>query len=62
MESLNNDNLSLIESLRIRNEDYRDAIDRKNEAISQLEKVRFYICRTNKFSLKSTSKKTSSTT
>ena len=33
------DNLSVIESLRIRNDDYKEAIENKNSSIAQLEKV-----------------------
>lgn len=36
MEQINIDNLSVIESLRIRNEDYKEAIENKNASISEL--------------------------
>jgi len=46
LETTNMDNLSVIESLRIRNEDYKEAIESKNKSISQLEKVLSELCRT----------------
>ena len=43
------DNLSIIESLRIRNEDYKEAIESKNSSISQLEKVNIVLIRIKLF-------------
>lgn len=39
LENLNLDNTSVIESLRLRNDDYKEAINHKNGVIAQLEKV-----------------------
>lgn len=49
LERLNLDNMSVIESLRLRNDDYKAAIEHKNISISQLEKVLSFLYRKNKF-------------
>jgi hypothetical protein len=60
MESINNDNLSVIESLRIRNDDYKAALDHKNASISQLEKVLPSRCRTKQCSFRNSRTRTRS--
>ena len=61
LENLNHDNASVIESLRLRNDDYKAAVDHKNSVIAQLEKVTHPISRKSRFCSRNTRPRTVST-
>jgi len=55
--NLNLDNTSVIESLRLRNDDYKEAIKHKNGVIAQLEKVLTLLYSKNRYCWRSTKQK-----